>query len=54
LLQRIAKVALESVSKELKRASELHEKGAISSFDAEEAQTRIEILKQILNTQPGN
>jgi hypothetical protein len=54
LLQRIAKVALESVSKELKRASDLHEKGAISSFDAEEAQTRIEILKQILNTQPGN
>lgn len=54
LLQRIAKVALESVSKELDRATQLHKNGIATASDMEEAQTRMEILKQILSTQAGS
>jgi beta-lactamase regulating signal transducer with metallopeptidase domain len=54
LLQRIAKVALTGVSKELDRATQLHKNGVVPESDLEEAQTRAEILKQILGTQPGS
>lgn len=54
LLQRIAKVALASVSKELDRVTQLHQAGVVPASELEAAQTRMEILRQILTTQLGN
>lgn len=53
LLQRIVKVALEGATKELGNAAELHKAGVIPASGLDEMKTRVEILKQILNTPAG-